>query len=73
MVRPCRLPIIWQPRQLAQIERVRRIPSALCGLTGFKPTAARVSTKGAFPLSTHWILLGLSQIVLHAVLSWIKR
>ena len=29
-----------------------RIPSALCGLTGFKPTAARVSTKGAFPLST---------------------
>ena len=29
-----------------------RIPSALCGLTGFKPTASRVSTKGAFPLST---------------------
>ena len=29
-----------------------RIPSALCGLTGFKPTAARVSTLGAFPLST---------------------
>ena len=29
-----------------------RIPSALCGLTGFKPTAARVPTKGAFPLST---------------------
>jgi aspartyl-tRNA(Asn)/glutamyl-tRNA(Gln) amidotransferase subunit A len=29
-----------------------RIPSALCGLTGFKPTAARVSTEGAFPLST---------------------
>ena len=29
-----------------------RIPSALCGLTGFKPTAARVSTSGAFPLST---------------------
>ena len=29
-----------------------RIPSALCGLTGFKPTAARISTLGAFPLST---------------------
>ncbi|MBH69051.1 MAG: amidase [Rhodospirillaceae bacterium] len=29
-----------------------RIPSALCGVTGFKPTASRVSTRGAFPLST---------------------
>jgi aspartyl-tRNA(Asn)/glutamyl-tRNA(Gln) amidotransferase subunit A len=29
-----------------------RIPAALCGLTGFKPTAARVSTQGAIPLST---------------------
>ena len=29
-----------------------RIPSALCGLTGFKPTARRVPTTGAFPLST---------------------
>jgi aspartyl-tRNA(Asn)/glutamyl-tRNA(Gln) amidotransferase subunit A len=29
-----------------------RIPSALCGLTGFKPTARRVPTAGAFPLST---------------------
>ena len=29
-----------------------RIPSALCGLTGFKPTAVRVSKEGAFPLST---------------------
>jgi len=28
-----------------------RIPSALCGLTGFKPTARRVPTEGAFPLS----------------------
>lgn len=28
-----------------------RIPSALCGLTGFKPTAARVSTEGVLPLS----------------------
>lgn len=29
-----------------------RIPSALCGLAGFKPTARRVPTSGAFPLST---------------------
>jgi aspartyl-tRNA(Asn)/glutamyl-tRNA(Gln) amidotransferase subunit A len=28
-----------------------RIPSGLCGLTGFKPTARRVPTDGAFPLS----------------------
>ncbi len=28
-----------------------RIPSALCGLTGFKPTARRVSQKGVLPLS----------------------
>ncbi len=28
-----------------------RIPSALCGLAGFKPTARRVPTAGAFPLS----------------------
>lgn len=28
-----------------------RIPSALNGLTGFKPTARRVPTEGAFPLS----------------------
>ena len=28
-----------------------RIPSALCGLTGFKPTKRRVPTDGAFPLS----------------------
>ena len=28
-----------------------RIPSAFCGLTGFKPTARRVSMKGAVPLS----------------------
>jgi len=28
-----------------------RIPAALCGLTGFKPTARRVSRAGVFPLS----------------------
>jgi aspartyl-tRNA(Asn)/glutamyl-tRNA(Gln) amidotransferase subunit A len=28
-----------------------RIPSALCGLTGFKPTASRVSMAGVLPLS----------------------
>ena len=29
-----------------------RIPSALCGITGFKPTQARVPLAGAFPLSS---------------------
>lgn len=28
-----------------------RIPSAFCGLTGFKPTAARIPAEGAFPLA----------------------
>ncbi len=28
-----------------------RVPSALCGITGFKPTQARVPLAGAFPLS----------------------
>ncbi len=28
-----------------------RIPAALCGLTGFKPTARRIPRDGAFPLS----------------------
>ncbi len=28
-----------------------RVPAALCGLTGFKPTARRVPRDGAFPLS----------------------
>jgi aspartyl-tRNA(Asn)/glutamyl-tRNA(Gln) amidotransferase subunit A len=29
-----------------------RIPAALCGIAGFKPTQRRVPTEGAFPLST---------------------
>jgi aspartyl-tRNA(Asn)/glutamyl-tRNA(Gln) amidotransferase subunit A len=29
-----------------------RIPAALCGLTGFKPTARRIAKAGTFPLST---------------------
>ncbi|WP_426954996.1 amidase [Muricoccus radiodurans] len=29
-----------------------RVPAALCAITGYKPTARRVPTKGAFPLST---------------------
>lgn len=29
-----------------------RIPAALCGLTGFKPTALRISREGVYPLST---------------------
>lgn len=28
-----------------------RIPAAFCGLTGFKPSANRISTQGVFPLS----------------------
>ena len=35
-----------------------RIPSALCGLTGFKPTARRVSMRGVFPLSSYLDSIG---------------
>ena len=35
-----------------------RIPAALCGLTGFKPTARRVSMRGALPLSTQLDSIG---------------
>jgi aspartyl-tRNA(Asn)/glutamyl-tRNA(Gln) amidotransferase subunit A len=29
-----------------------RIPAAFCGVVGFKPSAGRISTRGAYPLST---------------------
>ena len=35
-----------------------RIPSALCGLTGFKPTARRVSMEGVLPLSANLDSIG---------------
>lgn len=35
-----------------------RIPSALCGLTGFKPTARRVSMQGVLPLSAQLDSIG---------------
>ncbi|PFH11595.1 aspartyl-tRNA(Asn)/glutamyl-tRNA(Gln) amidotransferase subunit A [Collimonas sp. PA-H2] len=35
-----------------------RIPAALCGLTGFKPTARRVSLEGVLPLSAQLDSLG---------------
>jgi aspartyl-tRNA(Asn)/glutamyl-tRNA(Gln) amidotransferase subunit A len=35
-----------------------RIPAALCGLTGFKPTARRVPTAGALPLSVNLDSIG---------------
>ena len=49
-----------------------RIPSALCGLTGFKPTAVRVSNEGAFPLSTTLDSMAHLQLASHAVQFWIK-
>ena len=35
-----------------------RIPAALCGITGFKPTARRIPTNGVFPLSTTFDSVG---------------
>ncbi|WP_415163782.1 amidase [Ottowia sp.] len=35
-----------------------RIPAALCGLTGWKPTARRVPMRGMFPLSVHLDSIG---------------
>jgi aspartyl-tRNA(Asn)/glutamyl-tRNA(Gln) amidotransferase subunit A len=56
-----------------------RIPSALCGLTGFKPTARRVPDTGVLPLSTSLDSIGpLARSVaccaqLDAILSGISR
>ncbi|WP_250514586.1 amidase [Caballeronia sp. INDeC2] len=35
-----------------------RIPAALCGLAGFKPTAARIPLEGALPLSSSYDSIG---------------
>ncbi len=35
-----------------------RIPAALCGITGFKPTAHRLPTSGVFPLSSTFDSVG---------------
>jgi aspartyl-tRNA(Asn)/glutamyl-tRNA(Gln) amidotransferase subunit A len=35
-----------------------RIPAALCGLVGYKPTKHRISTEGAFPLSPSFDSVG---------------
>lgn len=36
-----------------------RIPAALCGLTGFKPTAERINQRGTLPLSTSLDSIGV--------------
>lgn len=36
-----------------------RIPAALCGLTGFKPTASRIPTDGVLPLSKSFDSVGV--------------
>ena len=52
-----------------------RIPAALCGLTGFKPTQAAVPLNGAYPLSPTLDSIGAITptladcVLLHAVLS----
>jgi aspartyl-tRNA(Asn)/glutamyl-tRNA(Gln) amidotransferase subunit A len=35
-----------------------RIPAALCGIVGFKPTASRISRQGAYPLSQSFDSIG---------------
>jgi len=35
-----------------------RIPAALCGIAGFKPTASRISLEGAIPLSSSYDSVG---------------
>ena len=53
--RPAR-PLRWQTacvrwRSARDTRGSIRVPAALCGVTGFKPTARRVPRDGAFPLS----------------------
>ena len=47
-----------------------RIPAALCGLTGFKPSAWRVSIAGVLPLSPTWIPSAPSPPACAAAPSW---
>ncbi len=51
-----------------------RVPAALCGVTGIKPTYGRISTRGIFPASTTFDTVGIisesvrdSAIVLNAI------